>query len=732
MRPLLSVLAVFSVLIAGSVSVPVAAAQAPAPEGEIPNELVAQIASALDEGLSSAEIPDALNLPTSGAGSFVIDEGLASVTVAFSQAPSAAQLDQLRALGQITQELKFTRSIALDVPLENVEKLSEITGVVSVLLDTVPQLGESGWAALNGLAAASNGSGLCPQLPQEAQQALNVPAAIAEFGVDGSGVKVGVISDSFNSLGQEAVDADILGGWLPGPGNPCGYEHPVQVFGDTDSGSDEGRAMAQLVHLIAPGAELMFAPAGHSEAAFVQSAAILADAGADIIVDDISFATETQYQQGLVSSAYLELNKEYGVIFLSSAGNSTVIGADDYASAGKPIGAWSTSRFRDMECPAWVAEEAELDFEPICMDFDAGAGERATSDFVFSSADKNTLVLSFGQAIFGINDDYQLLVFETSDDDPLLLAKSSAVDISVNRMFPNAVLQLDDAWGAGTYSFVLIRKNPDAAPVPVWFSPIGSGSTILAREDDASNDLDTVGRSINGHNGNNSAVSVAASYWDFISEPESYSSFGSPTLYFEPVSFYSVESAAPLPEPLLTVSPNVTAVDGTLTSFFGDENRFFGTSAAAPHAAAVLALAKEYYPDLDQEKALELFAGTSTAMQNPWSDYVPDAAVVGSGLVNAQSFLAALPAPGPAPTPEPTPEPTPKPTPEPTPKPTPTETGQPSPAPSPATNDQTMPVTGGETGYAAPILYGSIAALILGLSLILAAQLKRRKKETSK
>ena len=78
--------------------------------------------------------------------------------------------------------------------------------------------------------------------------AAQVLAALDDSGlsVNGSGIKVGVLSDSFNNLGGAA--ADEADGALPST---------VQVLKDDPSGSgtDEGRAMMEIIHEIAPGAD---------------------------------------------------------------------------------------------------------------------------------------------------------------------------------------------------------------------------------------------------------------------------------------------------------------------------------------------------------------------------------------------------------------------------------------------------------------------------------------------
>ncbi|MDA1054683.1 MAG: hypothetical protein O3C40_30000, partial [Planctomycetota bacterium] len=89
------------------------------------------------------------------------------------------------------------------------------------------------------------------------------------LGVDGAGVTVGILSDSFNSLGGAAGNS--ASGDLPALGDANGRNISVRVLNDNPyGGSDEGRALAQVIHDVAPGASLAFATAGLGQAAFAQ------------------------------------------------------------------------------------------------------------------------------------------------------------------------------------------------------------------------------------------------------------------------------------------------------------------------------------------------------------------------------------------------------------------------------------------------------------------------------
>ena len=149
----------------------------------------------------------------------------------------------------------------------------------------------------------------------------NAALARTNFGVNGTGIKIGILSDSYDtrSTGVNASD-DVISGDLPGPGNPNGFTTPVTVLSDHAAGSDEGRAMLEIVHDLAPGAQLYFATAFNSEADFAQQILNLRAAGCDIICDDVFYYDEPVFQDGIVAQAVNTVTAS-GAIYFSSAGN---------------------------------------------------------------------------------------------------------------------------------------------------------------------------------------------------------------------------------------------------------------------------------------------------------------------------------------------------------------------------------------------------------------------------
>src|SRR6185312_5918856 len=94
--------------------------------------------------------------------------------------------------------------------------------------------------------------------------AMRSDIARANLGVNGAGITVGVLSDSFNCLGS--ASSDVTNGDLS----------PVTVIQEISNCSgpgatDEGRAMLQIVHDVAPGANLVFASALNGIASFASN-----------------------------------------------------------------------------------------------------------------------------------------------------------------------------------------------------------------------------------------------------------------------------------------------------------------------------------------------------------------------------------------------------------------------------------------------------------------------------
>jgi len=140
----------------------------------------------------------------------------------------------------------------------------------------------------------------------------------------GENITIGILAESFNTLGGYA--SDVAGGYLPGYGNPYGYSQPVYVAHEARvSRADSGRAMAQLVHALAPFAKLCFATVA-SGSEVTAAAYVLELAGApcfaDVIIDNTIAFGEGYFQDTVWAAAVDTVATQYGAHYLSAVGIS--------------------------------------------------------------------------------------------------------------------------------------------------------------------------------------------------------------------------------------------------------------------------------------------------------------------------------------------------------------------------------------------------------------------------
>ena len=171
--------------------------------------------------------------------------------------------------------------------------------------------------------------------------------------------------------------------------------------------------------------------------------------------------------------------------------------------------------------------------------------------------------------------------------------------------------------------------------------PNGDTGAISSFEYNVTTGNDIVGPTVIGHNGATRAATVAAVPYNNSATVEPYSSHGPVKKCWQPTT----ATAPPYTPPGAAINPCATktvdfaATDGGLNSFFppgsGPPFRFFGTSAAAPHAAAVGALARQKYPCRTPDEILAAQRSSAVAMAFPVD-------TVGSGLVDANAMLGAI------------------------------------------------------------------------------------------
>ncbi|HVX62174.1 MAG TPA: S8 family serine peptidase, partial [Pirellulales bacterium] len=386
----------------------------------------------------------------------------------------------------------------------------------------------------------------------EAEATLQADLAKLLFGVDGTGIRIGVISDGATGYATSQASGDL----------PPGAQTQILIAG----GGSEGRAMMEEIYDIAPGATLKFASFGGSDAALATAVNTLVASGVDIIVDDIAGNTlEPAYEEGQASQAIRNAVNS-GVICFATAGNRGVAGYE--------------SVFRQT---AGTVAGINGDWQ----DFDSGAGVSLTQSITLNPG-SSTFVFQFDQVWGSVAS--QVNFYIISDDGTTVLA--SGVDDNTATQVARQILSVNNPNATPLNARIAVELV--SGPAPGRFKYLGSvGNTAVPTINDFLNEAGAfISGADFGHGNSESEITVAASPNSNPTSPESFTGVGPVTRVFD-------SSGNPLPSVQVINKPDITALDGVSTATPGFTS-FFGTSAAAPNAAAIAALLLEYANGLSQ------------------------------------------------------------------------------------------------------------------------------------
>jgi hypothetical protein len=377
--------------------------------------------------------------------------------------------------------------------------------------------------------------------------------------------------------------------------------------------------MAQIVHDLAPGAAIRFASAFNGEQDFADQIRGLAANGASVIVDDITYFAEPMYQDGVIGKAVEDVHAQ-GVTYFSSAGNENkILGGQDVAS-------YEAQSYRPTTCPAAITAGYGATAGVDCHNFNADAAGAADPLYGFGNNGSVRYLMGWDEPQFGIGTDLDLCILNSAGT--AILFCSSTDNLATQKAFESF-----QGTASGTFSMAVVRFSGAATP---RFKLVSWRSALTSVEYATSSGGDVVGPTIFGHNASRSGATVAAIPYDNADTLETFSSRGPATYCWGPVD--GTTPAAPL-SPCETATVDMSATDGTANSFFGGyvngTYRFYGTSAAAPHAAAVAALVREVQPCLSPSRVMDVL--TSTAV--PIGSFGADA--MGAGRLDADAALSA-------------------------------------------------------------------------------------------
>lgn len=482
------------------------------------------------------------------------------------------------------------------VPWRSLEALAALTQVKAVRRAMPAMSGR-----MQAPAAASK-AGRSPAAINVSQglRAHRVDVARSTLGMTGLGQKVCALSDSVDHLSLMQVTGDVAAAVdiLPGQsGLGLGF-------------SGEGTAMLEIIHDLAPDAELGFATAFTGVTAFAQNVRDLRFvAGCDVMVDDLFYFNESPFQDGPIAQAVNDVIAD-GALYFSAAGN--------FGNASNGTSSAYQGDFVDAGAlPALPGGTVNL----------------FSVDGIGSSNQMYVLTAGFGAALFwsdalgASGNDYD--VFVMSPD--LQHVLDAGVDVQDGD---------DDPFEMTGFIFpddrVVVWKA--AAAAPRYLALYGLSGRF---------NLGTSGGG-RGHAAALGAYSVAAV--DAITANNGAFGGGSAN----PVEPFSVDG----PRKMFYASngallntgnpsllgdggierskPDIAAADGVATATPGF-SQFYGTSAAAPHAAAIAALLKQAVPTATPVQVRSALTTTALDIEDAGVDVLS-----GAGIVMADSALNAL------------------------------------------------------------------------------------------
>jgi Subtilase family len=519
----------------------------------------------------------------------------------------------------------------------------------------------------------------------------------------GAGVTVGVLSDSYDCYSVYAANNvsasgpagyanngflataadDVTSGDLPAGVNVLAEANPgdggCMNYGAPDQLplGDEGRAMLQIVHDVAPGASLAFYTAENSEADFASGIGKLAapvasgGAGAKVIADDVGYFDEPFFQDGIVAQA-IDTVVAQGVAYFSAAGN------DGNAASGNVALAY------DNTAP---------DFSTV-SNTAPNAGEHLLNFDTTNATTATSLPVTIASLIPG---EYLAIVVEwdqpyvtgapnsggaTSLIDVCITGASGTDDI-ITYGGETATCSGPNAAGADSYQIMIIGNpatntvNSAAVTLNIQVGLAGGtapGRIKVAVEDDGAgstiNAFQTNTATLQGHPGAAGAAAVGAAFY-----------FNTPACGATPATleYFSSSGGAPilfdtagtrLATPIVRQKPDFVGPDGGNETFLGQtlasgglaggllntsitacQNdpsfpNFFGTSAATPHVASIAALMLQANPSLTPAQIYTALRNSALPMSTPSPNFDS-----GFGFVQADAAFALLPqAVPPAPT----------------------------------------------------------------------------------
>lgn len=439
------------------------------------------------------------------------------------------------------------------------------------------------------------------------------------YGINGAGLKIGVLSDGVTSSALSQATGD-----LP---PTCGTPPCLTVLSGQVGTGDEGTAILEIIHDMVPGASLYFATANTSLTSFAANIAALQAAGCQIIVDDVFYFVETPFQDGQTAAV---VSTSQGGIVTQAVNDAVAKGVFYFSSAGNEgnLDIGSSGTFEGDFVPQAAASPLPTG---SVHNFGSGNG----FDTVTSQGEQ-VVGLWWTDPLGGSQNDYDLYLL----DDTGASIQAASTNIQNGTQDP---VELIESASVVNSSRLVVFQNTGAAN-RFFHLVVFRGTLGVATSGET-----------HGHSAASGAYTVAAT--------PAAAAFGPPTPngpYPAPFNstnqieffssdglrhiFFNSDSTAITPGNFSSTGgsvldkPDLTAADGvSVTAVGGFDSPFYGTSAAAPAAASVAALVVSADPAITAAEMKTALNSNAIDIMAPGFDRDS-----GNGIVMALPAIASL------------------------------------------------------------------------------------------
>lgn len=500
------------------------------------------------------------------------------------------------------------------VPVGRLRQLAKLGGVARV--------GLPAYAVVRGHTAPLANATSCGSVPTNLSiDATGIAAenilALQNDGITGSNVKVGIISD-----GADCISSSQAAGYLPAS---------VWIDSSLPGNGVEGTAMLEEVHAAAPGATLGFC-GPNTSVDFVTCYQDFANWGANIISDDLGFPTAFFFNdpagRSLVAGIQQFAQANPDISLVSAAGNDR----EDYFQS--EYSASSTAPGITLTPTGYTPEPGGTTGRTYQSAMDIGGNPYEAVTYQLPSQYTAYFLLTWDDPLNGPYDDLDLYLVNSSGQ----IVDASTYDQTIDATYPPSSATWNEP---GEYvQYTNSSSTSQQLKLVVMCYVCNQTQHLLVKlggtMDGGGSFATTADGGLYGHAAMAEEISAAAARsTDNRGTSAVLESFSDTGPYIGG-DWQSGTTSVP--------KPDITGIDGVQVSGAGGFGTpFYGTSAASPNVASVIALLRSGFPSTNYTAAQWRKLITDNANLAKLGS--PPSSEGGAGLVDAQASAAALDSP---------------------------------------------------------------------------------------